>query len=47
MYLPWDPSLKPIYDPRYYTVKKCKDDTILGKQNDLVIVDLINKVTDE
>ena len=47
MDLPWDPYLVPRDKSRYYSVKKCKYYPILGKHNDWVITDFIEKDTDE
>ena len=43
MDLTWDPYLEPIHHPRYSSVTKCKYYPILGKHNDGVIMDFIDK----
>ena len=45
MYLPWNPSLSPKYQTRYYSVTIYQNHQILGKHNDLAIMDFINKGT--
>ena len=47
MDLPWNPYLSPKYDPQFTSVKKLKYDPVLGKLNDLVIMNFIKKGRDE
>ena len=47
MYLPWDTSLVPNYQPIYYSFKTWKYFPIRGKHNDWVIMDFIDKGKNE
>ena len=47
MDLPWGLSLAPKDQPRYSSVTKYKYYTILGKNSDWVIMNFIDKYTDE
>ena len=47
MYLSWDASLVPMDQPRYSLVSNWKYYQILGKHNDMILMDLIDKGTDE
>ena len=44
MHLTWDSYIVLKYQSRYYSVTKCKYYPILGKHNDLLIMDFIYKV---